>query len=253
MKTIIAHFYNEEYLLPFWLSHHKKMFDNGIMIDYDSTDDSVSLIKEICPEWKIIKSENRNFHAENVNLECEKIEKDIDGWRIVLNITEFLIGDLNKNCVSLPHTKSLLIPSATMVCSKEMIGNYGDKNIPIYEQFTHGIYVDYSNLCAFRPLRAMSNIDIKYVSGRHYQPQDTISNITVNVTDLVILWYRNSPMNDKMIKRNLQIQERIPIEERLSGNGYHHFVDESQILSNFNLLQSYSSDIFHKYKHLINK
>ena len=45
--TIISHFYNEEYLLPFWLNHHKKYFTNAIMIDYDSTDNSVDIIKKI--------------------------------------------------------------------------------------------------------------------------------------------------------------------------------------------------------------
>ena len=35
-STIIAHFFNEEYLLPWWLNHHKKIFDYGILFDYSS-------------------------------------------------------------------------------------------------------------------------------------------------------------------------------------------------------------------------
>lgn len=256
MATVISHFYNEEYLLPFWLSHHKKIFNDGIMIDYDSTDNSVDIIKEICPKWKVINSRNKDFGAYNVNLEIEEIEKNIDGWRIVLNTTEFLIGDLNKNCDNVPY-KSLFIPSATMVCPIEMEGEYGDKNIPIYEQFTHGIYVDYSNIVARRALRIMCNYSVKYTEGRHYQVKDEPMPRGLLppkiVTDLIILWYRFSPMNDKMIKRNLQIQERISEEDRISGNGYHHIINESQLYGAFKLLQSESSDIFYKYKHLINK
>ena len=46
MKSIISHFYNEEYLLPWWLNHHKKYFDYGLMIDYNSPDISVEVIKD---------------------------------------------------------------------------------------------------------------------------------------------------------------------------------------------------------------
>ena len=95
MKTILSHFYNEEYLLPWWLNHHKKYFDHGIMVNYNSTDNSVKIIKEICPTWEIIDSENKFFDADLVNFEMQKIESTFDGWRIVLNTTEFLIGDFN--------------------------------------------------------------------------------------------------------------------------------------------------------------
>jgi hypothetical protein len=35
--TILTNIFNEEYLLPFWLNHHKNMFDKIISIDYHST------------------------------------------------------------------------------------------------------------------------------------------------------------------------------------------------------------------------
>ena len=63
MRTVITHFYNEEYLLPWWLNHHKKYFDHGIMIDYGSTDKSVEIIKEICPNWEIHNTKYEYFYA----------------------------------------------------------------------------------------------------------------------------------------------------------------------------------------------
>jgi hypothetical protein len=48
MKTVISHFYNEEYMLPWWLKHHRQYFDHGILIDYGSTDKSLDIIKKIC-------------------------------------------------------------------------------------------------------------------------------------------------------------------------------------------------------------
>jgi hypothetical protein len=63
MLTIISHFYNEEYLLPWWLEHHKKIAPFGVMIDYHSTDRSVEIIKSICPHWEIRTTRNESFDA----------------------------------------------------------------------------------------------------------------------------------------------------------------------------------------------
>ena len=92
-KTLISHFYNEEFLLPWWLKHHKQIFDHGVMIDYHSTDRSVEIIKEICPTWTIITSRNPDFQADTIDTEVNDIESQIDGWKICLNVTEQLIGD----------------------------------------------------------------------------------------------------------------------------------------------------------------
>ena len=74
-KTIVSHFYNEEYLLPWWLSHHKNHFDYGIMIDYNSTDKSKEIIEEICPHWKIVKTKNEYFDSDIIDREVEEYEK----------------------------------------------------------------------------------------------------------------------------------------------------------------------------------
>ena len=94
--TIISHFFNEEYLLPFWLEYHSTIFENGVMIDYCSTDNSTKIINKICPNWKIIKTKNiksngsPNFEAKLVDDEVKEIEKTIEGYKICLNTTEFL-------------------------------------------------------------------------------------------------------------------------------------------------------------------
>ena len=92
-KTILCHFRNEEWMLPWFLNHHKQMFDHGIMIDYHSTDNSRAVIKKICPDWEIVTSRNPDFQADNIDTEVNDIERDIDGWKICLNVTEQLIGD----------------------------------------------------------------------------------------------------------------------------------------------------------------
>ena len=73
--TLVSHFYNEDYLMPWWLEHHKDMFDHGIMIDYSSTDNSVDIIKEICPHWEIRQSRNQFFGAREIDAEVEDINQ----------------------------------------------------------------------------------------------------------------------------------------------------------------------------------
>ncbi len=85
--TLLTNIYNEEYLLPFWLNHHKDMFDEIIVVDYNSTDKSIEICKNICPNCKIIKTRNSHFDAVQIDLEFMDIENDIEGIKIVLNTT----------------------------------------------------------------------------------------------------------------------------------------------------------------------
>ena len=32
-RVVISHFFNEAYLLPWWLKHHREIFDHGVLID----------------------------------------------------------------------------------------------------------------------------------------------------------------------------------------------------------------------------
>ena len=78
-KTLLAHLYNEEYLLPFWLEHHRDIFDKFILIDYNSTDNSLIIIKEFLKnkDFKILQSRNQYFDAGDVDEEVTDIEKEI--------------------------------------------------------------------------------------------------------------------------------------------------------------------------------
>ena len=33
MRVVVSHFFNEAYLLPWWLRHHRDVFDHGVLID----------------------------------------------------------------------------------------------------------------------------------------------------------------------------------------------------------------------------
>jgi hypothetical protein len=88
---------NEEALLPMWLAHHKTIFDHGIIVDYDSTDRSREIIREICPTWEVRPTTVRRENGDAVfvpwftDKELQRIEKELDGFKQILNTTEFLV------------------------------------------------------------------------------------------------------------------------------------------------------------------
>ena len=45
-RLLIAHFYNEEYLLPFWIRHHFNLFDDVVLINNNSSDRLWKLYKQ---------------------------------------------------------------------------------------------------------------------------------------------------------------------------------------------------------------
>ena len=67
--TCLIHIYNEEYLLPFWLYHHKNIFDNILIIDYCSNDKSINLVNKICSNCKIISRKNYMLNSIQINKE----------------------------------------------------------------------------------------------------------------------------------------------------------------------------------------
>lgn len=206
-KTLLCHFYNEEYLLPWFLKHHRQIFDHGIMIDYHSTDQSVAIIKELCPTWEIITSRNHDFQADNVDSEVRDIEAQIDGWRMCLNVTEFLAGDFS--ILSDQANQQLLIPTLVFVdCNSDVEIS---TSLPIYEQKTDGL--SYHQHFHERRARSAHNMHIQYpVVGRHYD--------TYNTEQLVIFWYAWCPFNQSMLARRLQIQTQIP-HQGAHGGGHH--------------------------------
>lgn len=211
MKSVICHFYNEEYLLPWWLKHHKKYFDYGLMINYKSTDRSVEIINEICPDWQVVDSVNSEFSASDVDSEVMYYEDQIPGWKIALNVTEFLVGKyslLDKD----EGNKEIYIPSFYFVDENDK--TIVDRKKPLHEQLFNGI--DFLDDPMLRKLRCLHNHQINYPIGRHFLNFDEISD------NFIIFNYGFSPMNDQLISRKLQIQHRISQGDKIRNWGAEH-------------------------------
>ena len=214
-KTVLCHFYNEEYMLPWFLNHHKTIFDHGIMIDYHSTDRSCEIIREICPTWDIITSRNPNFQADTIDYEVMDIEKNIDGWRICLNVTELMIGDYT---ILDDTSNQFLLPSMFFVdCDRERAV---DPSIPLYKQKTDGF--SFKEYFKERRARSIHNVCVQYpVPGRHYE--------TYTTDKLVVFYYGWCPFNDDALKRKLQIQTQIPLVDRQRNWGFHHITNKETL------------------------
>jgi hypothetical protein len=204
--TLISHFYNEEYLLPWWLKHHSKIFDDAILIDYNSTDRSVEIIKEYCPNWTVIRSENEFFDADKVDREVMKYEETIEGYKICLNTTEFIFGDIlselkdnglncfeiNSVCIVDDNPGDVLTYDDNLVEKKKF-------GFPSGNRFIH------------------NHPSGKYSVGRHFSHLPITGQLRSNIRH-----FKYAPWTDEFIKRKLQISKRIPQTDIQQGMGGHH-------------------------------
>jgi len=70
------------------------MFDHAVLIDYNSTDKSVDIIRQTAPAgWKVVSAANPNsFGAIAVDADVMKVEREHPNyWHIALTCTEFLV------------------------------------------------------------------------------------------------------------------------------------------------------------------
>lgn len=214
MRTVLTHFYNEEYLLPRWLEHHKKYFDFGILIDYGSTDRSVEICKDICPSWNVFPSRHQYFDARSCDEEVMFYEKQLPdpSWRIALTVTEFLVGNFDKHLLMTPARVQWLIPGIRFT-DWNPDGTI-DPSKPLWEQFSTG--VSYISNPVAHQCRSLHNYNfVEYTPGRHWPSRNT--------EDLLIFHYAHCITGEPMLKRRLQIQDKVSPRDKEEGLGTHHF------------------------------
>lgn len=222
-RTIVSNFYNEEYLLPWFLKHHREVFHHGIMINYGSTDSSCELIQELCPTWEIINTKNKYWNPIPIDQEIIEIESSIENWKTHLNVTEFMIGNysiLNEN-----KQEQILVPN---ICFIDKHRNDDlTYDLPLHKQRTDGYaFWDNEGKCLdIRCARSIHKRNVNYLSetggaGRHYLQYTT--------DELVIFYYGYCPFNEKGINRKLSFGAKMPPDATL---GLHHKFPRDQLES----------------------
>ena len=215
---LISHFYNEEFLLPFWLKHHIPLFDHGVMIDYGSTDHSVEIIREMAPDWEIRPTRNKFFGEPDIGNEVMAIEPEFKGWKMVLNTTEFILHpDLRSYTKGLGNQPGICTTGVIMVDDPAVKGEFNTEEL-LVAQKTFGYFeVDIMT-------KGKSTTNIKQLSRRrllHQQPCGKYgagrhTNRVAKDQDphLFLCWFGWSPFNQRVKNRKLQIKEKAPEKQK---------------------------------------
>tara|TARA_R110002020_G_scaffold211556_1_gene417776 strand:+ start:412 stop:1296 length:885 start_codon:yes stop_codon:yes gene_type:complete len=242
--NIITHFHNEEYLLPFWIDWHKRLpIDSVTFIDYSSTDDSCKIVREQAPEhWNLIKSKNADFSAFSCDQEVMEIEKEIHGWKMALNTTEFLMmpPDVNSYLNTLINDAGTLFPehwnTNLIYCpsvgviggenqnpknTKEFLTGFNKgyiSNPPIKDSLTD---FEKSNTVS-RSHRIMHRLpNAKYTIGRH-SSEHVKHGYEITSNNMFVAWIGYYPWNQKTLDRKLQIKTQIPEKDIKRNYGLQH-------------------------------
>ena len=240
--TVISHFYNEEYFLPWWLTHHVPLFDDGILIDYRSTDRSREIISRLAPHWTVIPSQNIEFSARAVDDEVMQIEQAVSGWTMALNTTEFLLGDL-RTFLSSERASGIgfRIPAQTMVDKRPsrrpsegrslisqkpwgVSGAVWRKHVERAPRTSElDLNTPYDPTGRARLLHRADNG--QYWLGRHGWDIEP----TPEVTELRVGWFSLSPWTAETRARKVHVKDKIPEADRAAGYGFQHFAKIEQM------------------------
>lgn len=203
---LISSFYNEEYMLPWWLRHHKDIFEHGVLFDYYSTDKSAEIIKKICPAWEVRKTRNKDWDFKDNDEEYSDAEREFSGYKMVLTTTEFLVGKLPK----LPlESTAFAVPFFRLVDNEP--GNKPAHDEPLLEQKRFG-FIDTSSKRRF-----LHNYpDGLYGVGRHNTGHKTTE------LPMWIFKYVYSPWTEEFIQRKLQMKTYVNPLNIARGLGRHH-------------------------------
>ena len=87
------HFYNEEFLLPFYIRHHSPMFDMAVLFDMRSNDSSRKILSQLAPSTlNVTYSENLIYDAEKCDDEVVKLDRMIGRF---LSLLRSLLCSMN--------------------------------------------------------------------------------------------------------------------------------------------------------------
>lgn len=266
-KTVILHYYNESYLLPFWLSHHVNMFDDGILIDYHSNDNSLSIINKYAPHWKVFTTKNDHFDAFNVDYEVMKYEELCTDWKIVLNVTEFIVGNLKDALINLPFDcKGIEIPCKIMVdLNPEYEPNYqysliDQKNDGLLENslFYHlgESKKPFRDLLfrakKLRKTRVYSRLLHRNRIGAYGLGRHTWYCESVTTKELLIYKYKYSPWNANMINRKLQIGDKLSTFDKKHHLGSQHLLNKTKLEKKYRRLKKLT-ETHNLYRYIVSK
>jgi Glycosyl transferase family 2 len=252
MRVVVSHFFNEAYLLPWWLRHHRDIFDHGVLIDRWSTDESADICRELVPSWEVVRSESAEFAAIKCDFEVMKHEARFpDAWKIALTITEFLVARGLSEMEQFVKSHDLIavrVPRAIMVDTEP--DRAPDPNVPLTEQKYCGIWeleFDFKAAALVNPPPTSSRLYHRYMIGA-YTPGRHVSHLPGqcegNREQAAIWKYSFSPWTDAFKARKLQINATRSDFDKAHRLGYQHEADLPELERRWATLRAASGPLF---------
>jgi hypothetical protein len=243
--VMVTHFYNEEFLLPYFINHHAPMFDRAILIDWGSNDSSVEVIRRLAPSsWTVVPSKHpESFHHQRVDEEVVEWENKFEGWwKISLTTAEFFVHhDLRGYLMRLDQTRHRVVRvrSAIIVGSEatplkrfEQLLQQRNEYFARPQTYIPSRFTDYRNeassfITMFSRFihRFGREFYMRYDSGRHgINPSITrsVNRATIPMAQEGILAKLQFSPWPEIKGRKLQIGPRIPVEHLKAKYGAYH-------------------------------
>jgi hypothetical protein len=254
MRTVITHFHNEEYLLPWWLDHHTKLFDYGILIDHGSTDNSVEICMQLAPHWRVVKSNLFEFDAFLTDFEVMSYEQQITGYKIALTITEFFVPTIP---ISVIERYLELHGRMGMRCMGLMLIDNQPSSIPILEsplikQKHFGLNGNRIDIETKKKIKVLDNWGTHanrfyhklpagmYTLGRHSSIHPDYEFMLLN--SAYIFKYFLSPWTNEFLGRKTQFTSRIPKDWRFQ-QGSHFTRSKEEFENEFLKFKNFTYDL----------
>lgn len=246
-SLVICHFYNEEYLLPFWLNHHVKIFDHGVMINNGSTDRSVEIIKKIAPNWDVIDSNLAGFDALMLDFIVQKEEARFDCWKICLNVSEFLVGDIGKiindadkhGCTAMETAPYIMFDPEIDIDPLEGKSLISQKPFGFYDSWLYDFIMRDQKIRKIILLfmgkvnwsKRRARLFHKHQIGGYSVGRHNWAYMTRQNKNLKLYWYGYSPNTVKFINRKKSFGATLPKGELKIGQ--HHRLTDKKYKKNY--------------------
>ena len=223
---LLTHQRNEELLMPFFIIQHAPMFDNAILIDFESNDKTLELIEKYAPpSWKVVNSTTgSSFDAVETDTQVMEWEKtQPNDWHIGLTTTEFLV---QPNFRAQLFKKQIDAEGIPMVLTYKFLVMVGDDSHPL-KHFSSLIEQRHQFMGegGGRYLHLGTTQSHFYTAGRHFYENNTdmtgvqiIKNIT---QDGFITKWSWTPWPEGALRKVL-VGDTIPQSNVDAKLGWHH-------------------------------